>query len=209
MTDKKNIRIIVFAKAPQANFAKTRLIPALGAAGAANIAYLMLKNTLSAAIEAGAAKVELCMTPDFTSTAWQGVKIPVGVEVSYQGEGDLGERMECAAQRALLQGEAVILIGTDCIEMSAVLLIEAIQSLDSNDTVIYPTADGGYALLGLRQFDPSIFSNIAWSTSDVAYQTILKIKQLDWSIHIGNLLHDVDTPDDLEHAPEEWLYVAH
>jgi glycosyltransferase A (GT-A) superfamily protein (DUF2064 family) len=61
----------------------------------------------------------------------------------------------------------------------------------------------------LRQFDPSIFSNIAWSTSDVAYQTILKIKQLDWSIHIGNLLHDVDTPDDLEHAPEEWLYVAH
>lgn len=209
MTDKKNIRIIIFAKAPQANFAKTRLIPALGAEGAANIAYLMLENTLSGAIGTGVGKVELCVTPDFTSTAWQGVKIPVGVEVSYQGEGDLGERMECAAQRALLQGEAVILIGTDCIEMSAVLLIEAIQSLDSNDTVIYPTADGGYALLGLRQFDPSVFNDIVWSTSEVACRTILKIKQLNWSIHVGKSLHDVDTPDDLEHVPEEWLYAAH
>lgn len=209
MTDKKNIRIIIFAKAPQANFAKTRLIPALGAEGAANIAYIMLKNTLSGAIGTGLGKVELCVTPDLTSAVWQGVEIPVGVEVSHQGEGDLGERMARATTRALAQGEAVILIGTDCIEMSAALLTEAIQSLDSNDTVIYPTADGGYALLGLRQFDPSVFSNIAWSTSDVAYQTILKIKQLHWSIHIGNLLHDVDMPDDLKHVPEEWLYAAH
>ena len=56
-------RIIIFAKAPVPGFAKTRLIPALGEAGAAGLARQMLFDTLKEALAAGIGPVELCVWP--------------------------------------------------------------------------------------------------------------------------------------------------
>ena len=208
MPNKKKSRVIIFAKVPLANFSKTRLVPSLGSIGAAKLAKVMLDNVLNSGSKSNVGRIELCLTPAITDSVWHDITIPSNVEISSQGEGDLGERMARATKRALEQDEAVILIGTDCIEMSGTLLKEAFELLAYNDAVISPTTDGGYALLGLKKFNASIFSNISWSTSDVAYETILKIRQLEWSIHIGKLLHDVDTPDDLKHVPKEWLHAA-
>jgi len=199
------IRIIVFAKAPQAGFAKTRLIPVLGPAGAARLALRMLLRTLDSAVSAAIGPVELCATPEIASPAWLGVDIAQEIEISAQGDGDLGARLARAAQRALEHDEPVLLIGTDCVEMSAPLLRDAAIALERKDTVIYPAADGGYALLGLTEFHPSLFSNIAWSTDSVAAGTIARIGQLGWSLEVGALLHDVDEPDDLERIPANWL----
>jgi hypothetical protein len=63
--------------------------------------------------------------------------------------------------------------------------------------VIHPTFDGGYALLGLKQFHPSLFSGIEWSTASVAAATIARIRALGWSFHLGETLRDIDTPEDL------------
>ncbi|MEQ1741233.1 MAG: TIGR04282 family arsenosugar biosynthesis glycosyltransferase [Candidatus Nitrotoga sp.] len=192
-------RIIIFAKAPQPGFAKTRLIPALGAEGAAELAQQMLFNTLHEAQAADIGTVELCSTPNIDDIAWQGLTIPVGIEISDQGEGDLGARLARASERAIDNGESVILIGTDCVEISAALLREASQSLHEHDAVIHCTADGGYALLGLKRYSAVLFSDMPWSTDAVASTTIARIGQLGWSLHVGQLLHDVDAPQDLKY----------
>ncbi len=195
--------IIIFAKAPQAGFAKTRLIPTLGAEGAAELAQQMLLHTLQAALDSvestSVETVELCTTPVFSDPAWQDITLPQGIVITDQGEGDLGERMARAAQRGIAQGSAVILIGTDCVEMSAGLLNDAAQTLNAHDAIIHCTEDGGYALLGLNEFNISLFSNIAWSTDSVASTTLSRIGQLGWSLHVGQMLHDVDEEQDLKY----------
>ncbi|OGS98549.1 MAG: hypothetical protein A3F73_07925 [Gallionellales bacterium RIFCSPLOWO2_12_FULL_59_22] len=190
-------RIIIFAKAPQPGFAKTRLIPALGMKESAELAQRMLLNTLHEAMDAGIGAVELCVTPAIRHSVWRGIRLPAGIEISDQGEGDLGKRLAQAAQRALDSGDRVLLIGTDCVEMSAALLCEAALALCEHDAVIHGTADGGYALLGLRKFSSLLFEDIPWSTAAVAALTIARIGQLGWSMHVGQMLHDVDEPQDL------------
>lgn len=197
----KSTRIIVFAKAPQPGFAKTRLIPALGAEGAAKLARRMLFNTLHEANIADIGRVELCVTPEISHAAWQGICLPTGIEISAQGEGDLGARLARASERALKNSESILLIGTDCVEMSGGLLQEAAQALHEHEATIYCTADGGYALLGLKRFDTSLFSDVPWSTDAVASMTIARITRLGWTIQIGQTLHDVDEPEDLKYLP--------
>ena len=142
--------------------------------------------------------MELCTTPTHTDPAWQTVTIPAGVRVTTQGQGDLGARMAQAAQRCL---GAFLLIGTDCVEMRAELLQEAATTLQSVDAILHVTADGGYALLGLQKFHPSLFTEMAWSTETVAEETIRRIRGLGWSLHLGDTLNDVDEPQDLLQHP--------
>ena len=200
----KPTRIIIFAKAPQPGFAKTRLISALGAERAAELARQMLFNTLHEAIAAEIGTVELCVTPAIHHPAWRGIQLPAGIEISDQGEGDLGARLALASERALVNAEQILLIGTDCVEMSGGLLREAAQALQEHDAVIHCTADGGYALLGLQRFSPFLFSDIPWSTDAVADTTIARIGQLGRSVHIGQMLHDVDEPQDLKYFSNQW-----
>lgn len=195
-------RIVVFAKAPQAGFAKTRLIPALGPAGSARLAKQLLQQTIVDALAAKVGPVELCVTPGLADPTWCEVRLPSGLALSEQGEGDLGERLARAAQRRIENGEAVILIGTDCPELTAQRLQAAAMALENHDAVIHPTADGGYALLGLRRFHRRIFQGIAWSTDSVAYTTLCRSGELGWSVHVADLLHDIDQPEDLVHLPE-------
>jgi len=197
----KPARIIIFAKAPQAGLAKTRLIPALGAAGAAALAHQMLLHTLREALAANIGTLELCVTPAITDAAWHDIQIPNGLIISDQGDGDLGARMARAAERALKQQESVLLIGTDCVEMSADLLRDAARFLSEADAVIHCTVDGGYALLGLNQFSSFLFNDMPWSTDAVASRTLAHIGILGWSVHVGKILHDVDDAQDLKFLP--------
>ena len=107
-------RLVIFAKAPQPGAVKTRLIPALGAEGAAALARSMLAHTLQEALAAGVGPVELCMNPAPGDIAWQGVDLPDAVIRMAQGEGDLGERMARAVHRVTTQQRPVLLMGADC-----------------------------------------------------------------------------------------------
>ena len=221
-------RIVVFAKAPQPGRVKTRLIPALGAEGAAALAACMLARTLAVAAEAAEAVeatappeavasmgrgeatgafaarpggVELCASPAPGDPAWRGLTVPAGLRWSAQGEGDLGARMAGAARRVLAGGERVLLIGTDCPALDAACLRAAADALDEVEAVIVPSFDGGYVLLGLRRFDPSLFEGIAWSTSTVAAATRARLAALAWPYRELPALHDIDVPADLVHLP--------
>ena len=196
-------RVVIFAKAPVAGAVKTRLIPALGALGAARLAERMLRHTLACAFEAGGCEVELCAHPAVSEPAWADVALPAQLITTTQGEGDLGERMARAARR-VLTSQPVILIGTDCPEISPQHLHAAAQSLQTHAACLHPTADGGYALLGLRDFHASIFEGIAWSTATVAAETLSRIHRLGWSLKLGDTLRDIDEPGDLIHLPDDW-----
>ena len=198
-------KIIIFAKAPQPGLAKTRLIPALGAERAAALARRMLEMTLVHALDARVGSVELWVTPAISDSAWHGIPIPDSVEISAQGEGDLGARLAHATQRGLKLNAAVMLIGSDCPELDSTALRRAAKIVRHFDAVMHPTADGGYALLGLRRFHPRLFSDIAWSTSTVAHKTIQHVVALQWSLHVAAMFNDIDEPADLRNLPVEWL----
>lgn len=198
------IRTIIFAKAPRPGLAKTRLIPALGAKGAAWLARRMLEHTLANAMAAALGPVELCMTPAPKAPEWRDISAPPGVEVSDQGTGDLGARLARAAQRSIAAGDAVLLIGTDCPALTPACLRAAAAALLRVGAVIHPTADGGYALLGLTRTDPRLFANIVWSTPTVAAATLARLDQLGWPVCVAAQLHDIDEPGDLIRLPAAW-----
>ncbi|TFH12780.1 MAG: glycosyltransferase [Nitrosomonadales bacterium] len=198
------IRIVIFAKAAQPGFAKTRLIPALGKQGAANLAQRMLMYTLNESLTAKIGPVELCVTPSSTDTIWRTLAISDEVEYSDQGEGDLGERLSRTARRVIADGESVILIGTDCIELTTFHLQQDANLLRHFDSTLIPVTDGGYALLGLNFFHPSLFESIKWSTNTVFIETICRLEKLGRSVQSCSSLHDIDEPDDLKWLPIAW-----
>ena len=205
----KSTRIIIFAKAPMAGFAKTRLIPALGEQGAAKLAKRLLQHTLVQAHCAKADAVELCVTPSLHHAAWQELSIPKSTLWSEQGSGDLGTRMELAALRAISHDESVVLIGTDCPSLTSEILRQTIDALQSHDSVLVPAFDGGYVLLGINKLDSSLFSNMTWSVDTVAQETVRRIHKLGWSLKLLSTLHDIDNPEDLQQLPASWRWDLH
>ena len=190
-------RTILMAKAPLPGQVKTRLIPALGAEGAAALAAAMLVQTASIALEAGLGPVELCVAPSRRLPVWKGLRLPRNLEWSDQGEGDLGERMARAARRGLEAGGTVLLIGTDCPGLGVNQLRAAAEALQENDGVLVPTRDGGYALLGMGRFEPSLFEAMPWSNPAVLAQTRLRLAAAGWSWQELPTMADIDTPGDL------------
>lgn len=198
-------RIIVMAKAPVAGYAKTRLIPALGAEGAAHLAQRLLDHALVQARAAGFGAVELCCAPDALHSAFSAQALQGGVVLTPQGEGDLGARMQRAFERGLASATNVILIGTDAPALDAAGLRVAAAALESSDAVLTPAADGGYALLGLRQAVPRLFECMPWSTDRVLALTRERLAECGLRHAELPAVHDIDEPADLRHLPPGWL----
>lgn len=199
--------IVILAKAPQAGLAKTRLIPALGPEGAAQLARRMLQNAVQQAMETGVEHIELCVTPDASHPAFQALAGQYGERLAFsqQGEGDLGARMFGALTRALQAHNRVLLMGTDAPALTTHVLAQANHALLEDDAVFVPAMDGGYALAGLRQAHEPLFSNMPWSTPAVMQETRHRLRALGCTWHELPAVADVDEPTDLAHVPEGWL----
>ncbi|KFI23577.1 TIGR04282 family arsenosugar biosynthesis glycosyltransferase [Nitrosococcus oceani] len=200
----KAIRIVIFAKAPLPGLAKTRLIPALGAEGSAHLAVKLLEHAVKQAVLADTGPVELCVSPTRLHSIWKELTLPVSLEWSEQGEGDLGERLARATRRITNNGQAIILIGTDCPSLNAKKLREAAQALERHDACMVPVSDGGYALLGLSRHLPEVFSDMPWSSTAVARLTRQRMLAECWTFKQLAPLHDIDEPQDLQYLPENW-----
>ncbi len=199
-------QLIVMAKAPVPGFAKTRLIPALGADGAAQLAARLLEHTLREARAAQLCAVILACAPDATHDAFTAQQRQGGVALVAQGDGDLGARMQRQFERALARGaERVIVIGTDAPALDAAMLRRAADALADSDAVFVPAADGGYALIGLRRVLPSLFEAMPWSTSAVMATTRERLSQAAMRHVELPQVHDIDDPADLVHLPPGWL----
>ena len=198
--------VIVMAKAPVAGLAKTRLIPALGAEGAAALAGRMLDLAVGEALAAGLGPVMLCGAPALTHPAFTALAHDPHLTLHAQGEGDLGARMRRAFDRALATHERAVLIGTDAPALDASVLRAAAAALDVHDAVFAPAHDGGYALIGLRRSEPRLFEAMPWSTAQVMPMTRERLRDCGLRWHELPALHDIDEPADLVHlAGRGWL----
>lgn len=203
--------LIVFAKAPVAGQAKTRLIPALGAEGAAALAGRLLGHAMAQGAAAGLGTLELCAAPDTTHPALVAAAQAYGAALTAQGDGDLGARMQRALSRRLATHRRVLLIGTDAPALDAAVLRAAATALATHDAVFVPALDGGYALVGLAAGPAAaaaapgrLFEGIAWSTPAVMATTLERVAELGLRAALLPPLADVDEPADLVHLPQAW-----
>jgi len=195
---------MVFARAPTPGEAKTRLIPALGKAGAAALHRRLAMHCLRAATDARIGPVELRCTPDTSDPFFWECQRELGVGLYPQGEGDLGARMQRAFESALARASRAILVGSDIPALSAHYLRDAERALArGDDVVIGPAEDGGYVLVGLSRCDPELFRGIPWGGSEVLAETRRRIAALGWRTSELPALWDVDCPEDLERLPEK------
>ncbi|WP_310452891.1 TIGR04283 family arsenosugar biosynthesis glycosyltransferase [Sulfuritalea sp.] len=194
--DSAPIGIAVMAKAPLAGYAKTRLIPALGAGGAARLQRQLTLRTLATAHAAGIGPVTLWCAPDVRQRFFRALRRRCGLELRVQTELDLGARM--AHIFAEHGKRPLLLIGTDCPALTPEHLRQAAQALhDGADAAFITTEDGGYFLVGLRQPVAELFAGIDWSTERVMAQTRSRLSALNLRWRETASLWDVDRAEDV------------
>ena len=200
----ETIAIAVLAKAPLPGFAKTRLIPALGAEGAALLQARLVEHSVATACAARIGPVTLWGAPDERHPLFQAIGARRGVALARQGGGDLGERMLAAVAAA---DKPVLVIGTDCPALTADHLRTAADILHSGaDAAIIPAEDGGYALIGLRAPAPALFSAMHWSVSSVMEETRRRLRDLGMTWQEPVTLWDLDLPEDIERLRQIGLH---
>lgn len=190
--------LLVFAKPVIAGKVKTRLIPALGAQGAADLYQQLHDRVLATAGKAGYAQLQYWHSGDLASAAVG----PPWVSLPQRGD-NLGERMFNALTTALATHPYAVLIGTDCPSLTRDDLQAAAHSLSADkDAVIGPAEDGGYVLLGVRRVACELFENVEWGTDTVLAGARNAMQALGWSWDELPTRWDVDRPADLRRLNE-------
>lgn len=198
--------VVVFAKAPEAGMAKTRLIPLLGPERAAALQRVLIERTLATALEADIGPVELWCAPSARHPLLADYASRFGVTMASQCEGDLGARMLHAAAAALNSSSRVIIVGSDCPTLTGADLRRAAAALDAHhDAVFIPAEDGGYVLIGLKRWDARLFSDIAWGGNQVMAATRDKLATLGWRWRELPSAWDVDRPADYRRLLESGI----
>lgn len=191
--------LIIFTRYPEPGKTKTRLIPVLGAEGAATLQRRMTEQKLAEVIKLQSF-YPLSVEVHFAGGNQQLMQDWLGSDVIYrrQSEGDIGCRMAWAFHASFETGmNRVVLIGSDCPDLNYQLIAEAFKFLESHDLVLGPATDGGYYLIGLRRLIPELFTGITWSTAEVLQQTQSIAEQLELAVAYLPLLSDIDRPEDL------------
>ncbi len=186
--------LIIFLKYPELGRSKTRLAATIGNENALKVYIELLSHTNLISRELNCDKY---MFYDKVTAN----KMPWGDDIyhtAYQLESDLGGRMQNAFERLFDRGyEQLVIIGSDCYELTQEIIEEAFNKLKTNKVVVGPAKDGGYYLLGLSQLIPQLFSDVAWSTDEVFSSTVKILKSLNLSYDTTPVLSDIDTEDDL------------
>lgn len=187
--------IAVFAKVPQPGAVKTRLIPVLGAEGAAALHARLIERTLATARAVQDASVCLWLAGNANDHAW-----PADVLRAAQQGADLGAKMAHAFLVTLARASACVLIGTDCPALRPTHVRRAFTELEGNDVVVIPAEDGGYVLIALNSPQPQLFEDIEWGGPTVMQATRARIEASGLRAVYLPALPDLDTPADLAHA---------
>jgi len=187
--------LIVFVKYPQAGLVKTRLAKDLGEQEAV-VLYERLAKMIIKRTKADVYHQAIFYCPQDKRKeimAWLGQDL----EFQPQERGGLGIKMQEAFRQIFNQGvKKAIIIGTDSPFISKEVISRAFKCLDSNQCVVGPAYDGGYYLLGLSEFNDSIFKDISWSTKDVFIQTMERLKKINFKVSVLEKQLDIDTHQD-------------
>lgn len=178
---------MIFIKNPVAGKAKTRLAKDVGDEQALTIYKSLLTYTRTVSLMVNADRY-LYYSGEILDDDWDGTAFNKRLQ---SGNG-LGERMSNAFREVLSTNKKVLIIGSDCPQLDLMTISNAFNALDDHDHVIGPSKDGGYYLLGMKEYNPAVFKDVAWSTDAVCDQTIEKIKESSRTYHLLHQLSDVD-----------------
>ncbi len=196
MPPNDSVAIAILAKAPIPGVAKTRLVPALGAHGAAALQEALTMRAVETAVSAQTGAVTLWTTPDATHPSFRELAVKSQIAIRRQPDGDLGARMLAAIEAS---SGPVLVIGTDCPSLSPRHLQDVARALrEGADVAVIPAEDGGYVLIGMRRPQPLLFSSIPWGTDRVMSETRQRISASKLRSCELPALWDLDRPDDLE-----------
>lgn len=195
--------IIIFQKNAELGKVKTRLAASIGDQAAFD-AYQVLVNFTHQVLsfsQAGKILFYSSFIPDHAEKEFSS-----DYSFDLQSGGGLGEKMSTAFKSLFKDNyEKLVVIGTDCAEITTDLIEDAFQSLDDHQVVIGPAQDGGYYLLGMREFVPGVFEDIPWSTDQVTSLTKDYLRNNNISFKLLPTLSDVDYVEDWEHAKSKFL----
>ena len=195
-------RIAVLAKAPVAGFAKTRLIPAIGAHAAAVLQERLTEHAVETAVAADVGPVTLWCAPDPSHASFRALAARFPIALERQPEGDLGARMLAGLSAGGL------VMGSDCAAITPGHLRAASAALGEADVVLVPAEDGGYVLIGMRNARPELFDAMTWGAPTVLAETRKRIAALNLTAKELPALWDVDTEEDLARLEREYADLA-
>jgi uncharacterized protein len=192
--------LLLFARAPEPGRVKTRLAPALSAAGASELYRAFLADAARLYGRDQRWRCVLCADPGAEDPGLVSL-FPPPWERRSQGPGDLGERLRRAFEEAFAAGApAAVAVGGDHPTLPMRMLDDVVASLATADAVIVPAEDGGYCALGLAAgtFSDEVFRDVPWSTADVLATSLLRIRTAGRSVRLLPPFYDVDRPEDLD-----------
>lgn len=194
------MRVHIFARAPVAGHCKTRLMPRLGARGAAWVQRRLVERAIATACAAvGAGQVTLWGAPDAAHGFFLQCRQRYGLRLARQARGDLGARMRSTLRRA-----PGLLIGSDAFSLQAQDLQGAAAALAQADHVLLPAPDGGYVLIGSRRGLPSL-AGVRWSSGAECAQTLRRLRRDGVVTVLNPPRADFDNPADWRRARRSGL----
>jgi rSAM/selenodomain-associated transferase 1 len=191
--------LLIFTKNPEAGKVKTRLAATIGNDNALHVYERLVQHTIRVTNSLPVDKI--LFYSDFISDEdlWNSEHYLKQV----QNGKHLGERMNNAFSSAFKNGyDRMVIIGTDCPQLNAEIIMNAFAYLNKYDVVIGPAEDGGYYLLGLRHPCLQIFEDIHWSTDTVFDETAKKCIGLQLSYVLLPVLNDID--DEMDLLTSKW-----
>lgn len=183
--------LLVFLKSPRPGFVKTRLAGRIGAESACEV-YRNLAADLLKRLK-DYPNVELRISPDDAAASHSDWLLRDCWRCQGQGGGDLGRRLTRAFGESFAAGWCkVMAIGSDCPYVKPTHLRGGFERLISASAVLGPALDGGYWLIGMNRYLPSLFEGISWSGAQVLEQTLQRAAALGVQAAILETLEDVD-----------------
>lgn len=193
----KNNLLMLFVRNPELGKVKTRLAKDLGEQKALAIYIKLLEHTRIITQDLEADKLVYYAGEMKESDLWDNSIYHKKV----QPDGDLGYKMEHAFSNAFKDGyNAVVIIGSDCLQLSRQIIEQAFEALKNHDVVIGPATDGGYYLLGMKQLHSDLFWKKPWSTSGVFPLTVETVNKMDLTYRLLPVLSDIDRAEDVDAA---------
>lgn len=185
-----------FARYPEPGKVKTRLQEQLSPEEACAVHEELLLQTAKVLAASRLGETELWLDRE-GEHATLSAAVNLGISGPYLQRGDdLGARMHDALQHGLNRAHAVVLVGSDCPELSAHYLREAFLALESNDVVLGPAEDGGFVLIGCRRLREGVLADVPWGGDSVLEQTLRNVTKSGLSVALLPERYDIDTPAD-------------
>jgi len=190
----KKTAIIIFIKNPDLGRVKKRLAKTLGDEKALDIYKEMLEHTQNITKALSVDKYLFYDRVKDMHDSWQNDVYHKEVQTSSY----MSTRISSAFKKIFAKGyERVVIIGSDCLELDERMIRLAFRQLEHFDTVVGPTKDGGFYLLGMNEFTPEIFKVQSWGTSSLTTNIVRVIHTLHKTVFMLSELAGIVTVDDL------------